>query len=384
MIWLALLVPLLGVVIMAWKFPGRLTWWEPLLPIAAALLVIGVGKGCGEAIAVHDVEYWGGWVTEAVYYEPWDERVPCSHARYRTETRYSTDSKGRTTSYTVQVFDGWMHSYDVDDHPAHWVVEDSNGFGTEISQEYFESFARKFKSREFRELNRDYHSLDGDAYVATWPADWDTLTPYTTVHSYTNRVQQAGSIHHWRTVNPKKSKVYEYQDQGPFRTPSVLPATLPGAEELTKLNAQLGAKKKIRIWLLTWVDTDRQIAVDQQHYWKGSNKNELVICVGLGKDQQTVQWCEVFSWSKSEDLKQAVKSYLAVDEQKLNIPTFVEWLRPQIEQKWQKRNWHDFDYLSIDLPTWAVWTTWIVVILTTMGTCAWAVLNEEMYDDEKR
>lgn len=375
MIWFSLLIPIITIVAMRVFASRHIVWWEYLLPIAASFVIIGAGKLLTETMQVQDTEYWGGWVSRATYEEPWDERVSCRHAKYRTEYYECGDGKTSRTC-SRQVFEGYEHAYDVDDHPAKWYIEDSNGFTIGISSARFEWLSQQFNERTFVELNRDYHSQDGNAYVAHWDKDWTTLQPVTTVHRYENRVAVSKSIYSYPDVNPKKSPVYDYPEVNGYDCTSVLSKKRwAGQGEIDKLNAVLGAKKQVRVWVLLWEDAPRQVGFDQEAYWKGSNKNEIVICVSYKGNE--VQWAHVFSWSKSENLKTAIQSYLAVDNPKLDFRTFAPWLQSEVESKWNRRNWKDFDYLTVEPPTWAVVTLWIITGLVCVGTAYFCIYNGE-------
>jgi hypothetical protein len=373
--WLPLILPIIAVIAMRVFWSRNLVWWEFSLPLVCCVLVIGIAKLCAQTFMVQDVEYWGGWMTQAAYFEPWDEEVPCTHARYHTV--YSTDSKGNTTS--SQVFDGWEHPYDVDYHRPKWQVEDSNGFVFNVTQQDFEYYARIWHSREFRDMHRDYHRLDGDAYVALWPKDFDTLQPVTSIHSYQNRVARSHSIYEYPEIDPKRTPVYDYPQVNNFTCPSVLSASpWPGADGIDKINALLGASKKVRIWVLIWEgDLPRQIGLNQEAYWKGSNKNELVICLNVkSKQNPTINWCHIFTWSQSEELKSSIKGFLGIDHTQLDFKTLTPFLKQQVQDHWTKRNWHDFDYLSVELSTGWMIFIWILTAAVTIGTSYYCVVNE--------
>lgn len=373
------MVPILAVVALRVFFPRKMTWWEFVIPLAVSAVVIFVGKLCADKIAVMDTEYWGGWMTKAVYFEPWDEEVPCSHARYRTETRTTTDSKGNVSTYTEQVFDGYEHPYDVSNHGPKWQIEDSNEFVFDISQSEFERLADLFRSRRKVELNRDYHSIDGDAFVADWPGDRETLQPVTSVHSYENRVAKSRSLYSYMEVDPRKTPVFDYPDVDNYTVSSVVSrSSWPGSAEIDKVNALLGASKKVRVWVVVWEGAlDRSVALDQEAYWKGGNKNELVVCVNVNSIQDpTVNWCEVFSWSNSEDLKVAIESFVSVDNTRLDMTALAHFLEREIADRWEKRNWHDFDYLDVQPPTWAIVLIWVFTCLATAFSSFFCLTND--------
>ena len=159
MVWLALLIPFFTAILLYVVYRHKTLWWEFAIPFGVSIILIFVLKLCAEISQVIDTEYWGGWVVKSEYYEEWDEEVPCSHAKYRTETGYRTvtDSDGNShqESYTYEVFEGYEHPYDVDDHPPYWQIIESNGATIKIDRSQFEQLCRQFGNRKKIDLHRD-------------------------------------------------------------------------------------------------------------------------------------------------------------------------------------------------------------------------------------
>lgn len=369
MIWFSLLAPIVTIVIMFFLFKKEIVWWEYLVPILVTSLFIVIVKSIGEFSLTKDTEYWGGAITKGVYFEPWDEKVSCRHPKYRTETyTYScgTTKAPRTCTGTRTVFDGWMHLYDVDYHGPVWEIKESNGFSFRVSQNTWSWIVNKFGNKTFVELNRSYHSIDGDSYVTTWNGDYESLIPVTTEHSYENRVQSSSSVFNYKPVEGKeKIGLYEYVYDGILDTPSVLPTGIPGSAHIEKLNAILGAKNEVRIWVLIFKDKDREIAYRQEALWKNGNMNELVVCIGVDSDYK-IKWAEVFSWTKKEEIKTNIKTYLE-SKSKLDLTEFAPYLREQIEKHWKRRDFKEFSYLQVEQPTWAIVVAWILSIATSVA-----------------
>jgi hypothetical protein len=379
--WFALIIPIIAIIVLKIYFSKQLAWWEFFIPIIAALGMIGIGKALGNWSATRDQEYWGGWVVEAYYYEPWDEEVSCRHPIYATET-YSCGPKGEDTC-TREVLVGYQHAYDVDDHPAYWWMVDSNNEGYYISDTLYTKLVNQFGNKTFKNLYHvNVHSYDGNAYYTKFNGNFDAIEPTTKIHSYVNKIKASDSIFKFPDVNKKKTFVYDYPDVDEYYCKSVLaPIHIAGQEQIDKINAALGASKKVRIWILVYPGKTIQSAFDQRNYWKGSNKNELVICVGVDNmKDQNVLWANVFSWSKSETLKVELRDKLIGN--KLDLKDFSQYLYTEVKDKWVKRNWHDFDYLTVKVPTWAMILIYTLTILSTALVGFWAITNE--YDDDSK
>ena len=92
-IWLALFIPLVVAVAFYILYHKKIVWWEMLLPFIATIIIILIFKYSSVAILTKDSEYWGNYITEIRYYEPWDEYI------HQTCTRSCCcDSKGENCS----------------------------------------------------------------------------------------------------------------------------------------------------------------------------------------------------------------------------------------------------------------------------------------------
>jgi hypothetical protein len=348
-VWFLLAIPVIACAVLV--FMGKKQYlgpqWIGLFLLSA--LLIWAGQGCGTQVVTRDTEYWGGWLTKATYYEAWDEEVSCRHPVYET---VSDGKGGTTTRYT-----GDEHSYDVDDHPERWEAADSNGFEHDIDEARFQELVLLWGNKTFVELNRDYHSKDGNAYETVWAGKYDTLQPAFTQQTYENRIQASSSVFNPPPVNNWKSLgLYEYPRTQGYYLSSTLPQNaLAGSEHLDKMNALLGRSKQVRTWLLVYRDKPQETANKQEQFWKRGNKNELVICVSLDQ-QDRVQWAHVFSWTKREDLKVEVRDFLTENysAKPLDMESFVVYLGNAIEQKWERRQFADFSYLHVEVPAWVM------------------------------
>lgn len=368
-IWFALLIPLITVPVLLYFFPRRIVWWELGIPLAASLIIIGICKYGTEAVQTRDIEYWGGWLTHAEYYEAWDEEVSCCHPVYRT------DSKGNS------VFEGYQHSYDVDYHSPYWLARDSNGISQSISREHFERLAVKFNSRIFVDLHRSYHSMDGDKYVARWNGQEETFTPFASTHTYENRVQASNSLFNFPDVDPKENGLFEYPEiQGAYACAHILgqggPTMVVAERKLSAFNARVAASKQVWVWILVFNNKPFQTGIAQQNYWKNGNKNELVVNIGVDS-QFNVQWCHVFSWTDVEKLKIDTRSQVLEQQGKpLDLVKIADWLEPEIRQSWVRKQFAEFSYLTVEPPGWMVALTYFLTLVVSLGASAWVIYND--------
>lgn len=371
-VWFALLIPILVTAALVWRFHHQVHAGEVALMLGVPTILVCAGKHLADTAATHDVEYLGDFVVTAEYLEDWNETVPCRHPKYRTVGT----GKNRHT-----VFAGYHHLYDVDYHPAQWWLRTATGRGLRAEPAQFDALCLQWKRKTFVELRRRYHTNDGDKWETAWDQAADTLVPVVVPHAYENRVQAAGTVFAFPAIDPAKSPVFAYPPiDGWHRQPAILggeelPRRGEAALALERANGTLGPEKQVKVFLCVFKDRPLQAGLDQEAYWKGGNKNEFVVCVGVD-GRGMPQWAYPFSWTKADDLKIAARNQLLGGDAPLDLPAYVAWLAGEIRARWRRRDFAEFNYLTVDPPAWAV----VLVYLLTMAACgglgAWAVLND--------
>lgn len=374
LIWGAIVVPIALAVVQLVYFRRRVLWWETLIPLGVSLILIFLLKLGVETAQVTDTEYWGGYAKSAEYTEAWNERVSCRHPKYRR------DSKGN------RVFAGYEHSYDVDEHPPHWDLTDSNGISISISSENFESLAARWRNRRFVELHRHYHTRDGNKYVATWPGDDDSLEPVVTEHRWENRVQTASSLFNFTEVDKKTRAEFGLFEHSELRGYSQVAIQGDGGQTqaraermLQLLNAKIGAAKRVKMYILVYKGQPLEASFKQEALWKGGKQNEFIITIGVD-DQLQVKWSRVISWTDVESLKVGARDWIGrtfTDKKApLDLTKVVDWLGESIPREFVKKDFREFSYLAVEPPTWGIVLTYVITLLVNIGISYWIIANE--------
>lgn len=367
-IWFAVLIPLVGAAALYWIFHHKVLIWEAGAMVAAPIIFIACAKGCSEWVQTRDTEYWGGYVTSAEYYEDWNERVSCRHPRPCSHR----DKDGNTKHMN----DGYYHSYDVDYHPEYWQLNTSVGETFSTTKSRFDQFVTQFGNKKFVDLHRNYHTDDGDKYVATFMGEAEKLEPVTVERSYENRVQASQSVFNFKEIDPKIYGLFDYPKISGLTQPCVLGpgATFPAEKKLQYLNATLGAPHQVRLFILVFQNQPIQAATEQEAYWKRGNKNELVTCVGVDKDM-AIQWAHVFSWTEVDEIKVEARNEI-MGMKTLDLMKYIDWLGPAVQSKWVRKKFADFSYLTVEPSTTAVVWSFIGTLVITIGIGIWAVMND--------
>lgn len=369
MIYAALLLPPVITAITAFLWPHKVKLWELLVPIGAGTATALLTAYAGTRVATTDTEFWNGFVVKAEYYEDWNETVPCSHIKW------CTDSKGN--SYAC----GTQHTFDVDYHPERWELVDTNGISVVISKEAFELLCKRFQERKFVDLHRNYYTDDGDKYETNWNGERATARLVVTEHWYTNKVAASDAIVRWPAISPERMKklhAYAKPDNGAY-APSLMGWADPEAKAvLDYTNGAYGAAKQLRLLVLVFQGQPLDAALEQEYAWRGGNKNELVLCVGLDADNGMVQWGYAFSWTDDRTLVADVSGYVnARKGQEFNCLELVQYLENEVPPRWVRKHFEDFDWIWIDPPWWAIILTYLCTIIASCGAAFWVVVNEE-------
>lgn len=378
MIYLLILVAVLAAIILLIFFSKKVVWWEIVILVVPISLIIFIMQTAMVAYTTGDTEYLGFHTKKIVYYEAWDEKVSCSHSY---DCNCSTDSKGNKTCSTC-----YEHLYDVDYHPEHWVRVDNTGYEYEISKSTYNNLKERFATKtSFVELNRNFHSIDGNAYRTDWGGEPERSDIITKSHSYTNKIQASHSIFKFENIDEKTKKMWGLYDYplvtSGYYQPVVLGNSVNQATDrkLQYINGYYGLMKQFRMYILFFKDKSMDVAFKQRSYWEGGNKNELLICIGMDKSG-SFNWVKCFSWMDKPELEVEVQNYFNKNKN-LNLSEFADWLPNEIVRHWHRKQFKDFDYLQIELTETQIWWVFSIVMLYTIICCFWIVTNE--FDNEE-
>lgn len=391
-IYLALLIPVCMIIYSVIFYKHKITIWELGIPVVVVLLmIIGVSQ-FSKWSKTRDIEYWGHLGTIIVHKEPYSYEDTCSRS-----VACGTDSKGNTkycTEYYTCIQDVRRKCF------LQYPSRTDNGSGEALEWESaYISYAKykqldsrwKNNNHKFKQEHRDYYHRKnhGGAHWVFWDKKWQTAEPMVTVHSWKNKVQASSSVLNYPEVSKEEIKdweLYEYPIvNGGYELPTILDhykSTWAADLHFRFVNAELGPVKKVRTWILMFRNKDIQAARMQEAYWKGGNKNEVVICIGTDNDYN-ISWCHVFSWTDEKVLLTEIRNKV-IDYNKISDETlldFSKFLEKDIGQKFIKKDFDEFSYLVIEPSNTSIIITFILAILVSLASCIWAVKNQ--FEDKK-
>ncbi len=370
----SLFIPILLGAILLYFYKHETIWWEPLIAIGSSLLFVFIFKISVEQSATSDTEYFGGVVIKAEYYEEWDEWIE--------QTCSSTcccDSKGENCTTTY--YDCSYRQY----HGPEWIMTDNTGNTWSISEKFYNELKVRWGNKQsFVELNRDYYRMDGNKFEAYWDRKEQTAEITTTERDYENRVQASHTIINYQEVDTTEKRIYKLYDykkvSGWVQTPIFGVAGknyIAGLKKFDYLNGLLGQSKKMRCYVLLFNDVSEQAGYKQECYWKGGNKNEFIICIGLKKG--VIQWTHIFSWTRAEEPKIKIRDFILLDNSQkvcLDLLSLSNFCFNTLQGEYEHRSFKEFSYLSVDpTGTQIIWC-YIIILIINIGLGIFIIRND--------
>ncbi len=356
--WFYLIIPMFLSILGLIFYRHKLNTIELVAPTLVGIILILIMKTVMINGLTSDKEFLTSYPIEVRYYEKWDEYI------HKTCTRTVSCGKGCTTTVTYDC------SY-VDRHPKKWRMKMNTGDIISISEKYYNFLAKKWGSeRIFVDMHRDYHSYDGDMYKYKWKAKFTDIDPYTVSHSYENKVQAVNSVMKFRNLDSiERIGLYEYPKIKNFTQKSCINCSDEDNLLLSRLNAYLGFKYEVKMFVIVFENKGIEIAERQQHIWKGGNKNELVVCVD--KDNK---WAKTFSWCDDKSIEVELNDIFTNSELSLNQK--LKLMEHEVESKWKRKHFSDFDYIKVPLTRNNHIAIFIVVFLVSLGIIIYGIKNE--------
>lgn len=364
---LIFLIPIVTVGILAFKFREKTAWWEYVVVLVPSILLFFALKYSFVYISSLDKEYLSDLVSKITYYEDWDETVMVTH------TRTVSCGKGKTRTETYVVPERRYH-------PKRYVYETVTGETNDVSEDEYKLICYKLNMPAvFKDMHRSYRSKDGDAYVTSWNRTRENSYPVTWTHLYQNKVKASSySIFKYGNMSEeeiKENKLFDYpeiknNDQNPILG---FTATDTDIDAVRYLNGYRGPKNQIHVFILCFNNPSLEVAEMQKAYWQGGNKNEFVVCLGVKNN--TVIWCNPFSWSDEPMLEVKTRDYF-IKHPDINFKDYAEWLDTQIDKNWHRKEFNDFNYLSIELSIGWYIAILIIILCYNVGISYWVITNE--------
>jgi hypothetical protein len=320
--------------------------------IVAIVIVFVLGVVCNFAVSewmksrsITDTEYIGNYAARVEYYEAWDE--------WEEETCTNDNGESYDCSHSVY-------------HEARWKMVDYDGYSYSIKRDEYNDIVKYVNAKPvFKDLHRDYYSIDGDMYSAEIPEE-KLIIPITRAREYKNRILLNRSLYHYEIITDEEKdslELFDYPEivhYSPKPYPNPYPKSVrayqsstmgmdeghPFTTQMNFVNAKCG--HHLRTFVFFYHDKEREITKKQIDRLQLGNFNELIIMLNIQGGEIT--WCETHSWEDVPTMRTAVKQWFVVHNRTDSLMRFPAWYAQQIEAGlWTLKEAHDFDYIRVSL-----------------------------------
>ena len=335
-------------------------WWVWLVMTAVSELILYLAINR----AGKTKEYLSGYAVNIQHHNPWVERV------IYTETY--TDSKGQTHTRTKVRYVT---------HPDRWLMVLNTGRVTEINPDTYNTFRGLWRSPMQRIWPAHFNCVSGGGgQQYDWDNVYDNALTETYTGLYKNYIRNSDSIFKAGKVTSEEAKSLGlidypsssmwYLERDAVLVSPLLKMGIPESVQrrIQLVNAFNGLSHQIHVFVLLFrAEPGLETALRQRDFWRGGNKNEFTICLGIGdgapssaesKDNAdvhvnaevpSVKWCKAFSWCDIPRMETAVESWY-IENPALDFPALEQWLRDNMNL-WKRKEFSDFKYLGTRLST---------------------------------
>lgn len=362
-IFISLLIPFITAGILWYKFHHKMAWWEWAIPFVASLTLGILLYVFTSFVSCRKIEYLTNYVVKIEYYEDWNEHVTYT-VRVKSGKSYITKVRTR-----------------IDYHPEYYRAIDNEGRSYSISKNKYLTYQSKWNNSVFIELNRRYHTNDGDMYASIYNGRDNDMWVLNRTQGYQNKIVATRSVFSFQKVSASDQVTY-----GVFDYPDDSSVHLLGEGldqfPLAVLNARLGFSSEIRVWLLLFKNQPEQAGDLQEHHWFGGNMNELVMCINTDSENK-ITWAKTFSWCDNNSftvgVRHEIEKYLGQKLDNRPYTALLDHLYKTIPTDWKRKDFEkDFDYITIDTPIWAIIITFIFTVALNLGI-SWLVITNEIH-----
>lgn len=309
---------------------------------------------------IYSIYHYDAWVELQVYYE----QVSDGKGGYKRVRRVREIYHPEQYEYYTSIGSSyWLDSYDYDRIRSLWgtPVHRHQIYGTNIV-----GGVRHYQTYEYSDFLDGMFSTDPFENIEVYR----TMIPITETHRYVNKIKNSNSIFRFEDISEKQAEdlgLWDYPNVEDSDMSPILGLDVDNVieKQFRLFNAYYGAIHQIRLFVI-FFDSATQgidVAEKQRAYWKGGNKNEFVICLGISKGK--VGWCHAFSWMDEPVLSVKIESYFH-SNQVLDMRKMLDWLREHLYE-WKRKEFSDFKYIKVELTTFQYWTAFALTVAANVA-----------------
>ena len=354
------LIPLFACLILRFGFDFEGKWTVYLWIFIAGEITISALHILFYWLRSTSTEYLGSLVKSIYHENEWTEII------HRNETK--RDAKGN--SYTVT-------RTEYQDHPEKYYFYNTRDKKI-VTNSFFFNHVRNIWSLSphydvwegsnivgGKRYGQHYQASDIDFINQDNPYYW---IPVTEKHRYRNKIINSNSIFKFEKITKKQAKednLFDYPDIIMHDAESIISGDFQIDEDtrslFKKFNGRYAPSLEMRLLILLFpAEKGVGISHRQRAYWKGGNKNEFIICLGLTEDHK-VEWVNSFSWSDNQQ-KEVETNMWFMQHPEFKWEKFHDWFLIH-STDWKRKEFSDFRYINVSLAFWQIIIILIVSIL---------------------
>lgn len=372
---LILLIPIIACIILFIFYRSKVNIIEYLAILGSCTLVYFIYYYVDEEVSQSDTEYLGDYITKIRHEDDWDEWVKKTCSRRVPAGRNSNGG----VRYMTKYYDCSYRSY----HPDSYYMYPNNSSRISISKSEFNRLKIAWKTPErFVDMKRRYFKIDGDAHEFDWNKNPIHSRTVTFTNLYDNPILGSKTTI-YRNIKISDSDIKEYElvdypdikgyDQENILGRHWVPDYV--RKKWKFINGFYGKSHQIRTYIIFYKNKTSEAADKQISYWKGGNKNELIIMMGI--DEKTkLQWVKVHSWSDNPEfetrLDTHISSYIGrvVDMNEL-YNFYIDNVN-----SWNRKEFKDFEYIQHTMSPGSMTALSIIILIITVVGSIIVVTNE--------
>lgn len=336
------------------------TWQEWVANTVFCFVVAGICHACAVSNATSDVETWSGKVTSVKHIPTWVEAYQITH----TVTHTSGSGKNQitwTTTYVTHHTETHTDEYMVFTNLPDLVMDiDIKSYNQLRGELGAKDNTVKGRRSTWKEAS---HMIGGDPNDYDTPNTTGVIIPLTNTYSFENRVKAASTIFSFAHV-PDNIQLPEYPaNNNHFISDRLIgSANVLNIRPFDEMNSRLGPTKKVNVILVGLNGKSSAYGKWLEAKWMGGKKNDVVIV--WGGSNKKPDWTYVFGWT---DRKTVLRSLESITLDNGISEATLPLIEKEINQSYQLKNWHDFDYITIPVSKgWVMGFT----IFTLLSQCA--------------
>jgi len=329
---------------------------ERIIVFAVAAIVIIVAKVLSVVGQTSTPECLNSYAVQAFYYEDWDEWVE------KTCTRcVRRDSTGCVEE---EEYDCSYREY----YPPYWEIQDNVGKTYGVPESKYRHLLQLWGGKAiFKDLHRDYYHDDGDLWYVMYDNKFEHTYPIVRRGTYENRVKCSRSIFNFKTITPQEKSMYGLYDYPQMDRYDYNPILgfkdYKASKRLSFHNAHLGSFKQVHMLIAVYKNKPYDAALYQESLWKGGNKNEFILCIGVN-DENQIQWAKVISWTEVQELKIGLES--KVKKMSFDLSAIADTMAKDVQYRFKRKQFKDFSYITVEPTTTAVILSFVITFIVTV------------------